>query len=61
MFVLLEFVFDHIDEVLAIACGQFLKVLFGRWIDDWMKRAAARKTAQDEQPGELCLLPSMSL
>lgn len=33
MFVFFEFVFDHIDDELAIVCGQFLKVLFGRWID----------------------------
>ncbi|WP_448599806.1 hypothetical protein [Thermoleptolyngbya sp.] len=59
MFVLFEFVLDHIDDVLAIVCGQFLKVLFGRWIDGWMKRAAARKAVQDEQPGELCLLPAV--
>ncbi|MBF2063156.1 MAG: hypothetical protein IGS39_01785 [Calothrix sp. C42_A2020_038] len=57
MLVLFEFVLDHIDDVLAIVCGQFLKVLFGRWIDGWMKRAAARKVVQEQQPGEL-LLPS---
>lgn len=58
MFVLFEFALDHIDDVLAIVCGQFLKVLFGRWIDGWMKRTVARKSAQEEQPGELCLLLS---
>ncbi len=57
MFVLFEFVLDHIDDVLAIVCSQFLKVLFGRWIDSWMKRAAARKAVQEQQPGDL-LLPS---
>jgi hypothetical protein len=59
MFVLFEFVLDHVDDVLAIVCGQFLKVLFGRWIDGWMKRSATRKAVPDEQPGELCLLPSV--
>lgn len=56
MFVLFEFVIDHIDDVLAIVCGQFLKVVFGHWIDGWIQRAAARKAVQDGQPGELCLL-----
>lgn len=58
MLVLFEFVFDHIDEVLAVVCGQFLKVLFGRWIDGWMKRAADQKPAQDEQFGKLRPQPS---
>ena len=44
-----EFVFEHVDEVLEIVFGQFLKVLFGRWIDGWMKHSASQKQMQGSQ------------
>ncbi|MCS6960010.1 MAG: hypothetical protein RMK91_08155 [Pseudanabaenaceae cyanobacterium SKYGB_i_bin29] len=33
-----EYIFDHLDDVLAVMFSQFLKVWFSRWLDRCMRQ-----------------------
>lgn len=59
MLLLFELVWEHLDDLMAIIFGQFLKVLFKEWIEGWMKNTSVCKSKPKEQPeAQASLLPT---